>query len=387
LAHLHRLTAVAFARDRSAYYLKELNDEALEEAGGSYMRKILWVGMILVAVLAAIGGSFSKGPEVVLSTSVSTIEVSCPDAEGCFSLLGEAIQQAPAGATIRMAPGIYYEKPLIIDKSLRIEGVQTETGRSPRIVLVDVGTALLIQGSSQMVVELQGLAIEALALDPFFDGGESIGVGVFVQTPENVQVTLTGVRIRSHQGIIIGGDQPGELSVEVVDANILAARLGIAMSLGRLILRESELRGPPLPALSTPFHGVFLQPLPSQRIEAVLTGTRIEGFSIGLMASASSELGQGRVDLQGVENVIASNRGDGLYFAGDRIDVELSRNEIRGNGGYGLKLALPECTPEGARPELKFQGLIQGTDNSLSDNKKGDLCPQDYPWPEGFRKP
>jgi hypothetical protein len=286
-----------------------------------------------------------------------------------------------------MAPGIYYEKPLIIDKSLRIEGVQTETGRSPRIVLVDVGTALLIQGSSQMVVELQGLAIEALALDPFFDGGESIGVGVFVQTPENVQVTLTGVRIRSHQGIIIGGDQPGELSVEVVDANILAARLGIAMSLGRLILRESELRGPPLPALSTPFHGVFLQPLPSQRIEAVLTGTRIEGFSIGLMASASSELGQGRVDLQGVENVIASNRGDGLYFAGDRIDVELSRNEIRGNGGYGLKLALPECTPEGARPELKFQGLIQGTDNSLSDNKKGDLCPQDYPWPEGFRKP
>ncbi len=351
------------------------------------MRKILWVGMILVAVLAAIGGSFSKGPEVVLSTSVSTIEVSCPDAEGCFSLLGEAIQQAPVGATIRMAPGIYYEKPLIIDKSLRIEGVQTETGRSPRIVLVDVGTALLIQGSSQMVVELQGLAIEALALDPFFDGRESIGVRVFAQTPENVRVVLKEVNIQSYQGMSIAGDQPAELTVEVVDANIRAALVGIAMNMGHLILRGSKLRGPGIDSLIAPWYGIILQPSPSLPIRATLIGNRIEGFGIGLMAVGSSRLRQGRVVLQGVENEIVSNRGDGLYLLGDRIDVELSRNEIRGNRGYGLKLSLSACAPEGARPEFKFQGLIQGTDNSLSDNAKGDLCPADYPWPEDFTKP
>lgn len=96
------------------------------------------------------------------------VEVSCPYPEGCFSLVGRAIRQASAGAIIRIAPGIYYEKPLIIDKSLRLEGIPTETGRLPRIilVLVDVGMAVLIQGSSPITVELLRLSIEALARDP-----------------------------------------------------------------------------------------------------------------------------------------------------------------------------------------------------------------------------
>jgi len=356
------------------------------ELEGNRMRRALGAGMILVALFG-----LGEGPLRWSEGAPSAIEVSCPKAEGCFSLLGEAIRQAPVGATIRITPGIYYEKPLILDKSLRIEGV-TEGDRLPRIVLVEVGTAFLIRGSSRMTVELQGLAIEALAQDPFSDKN-SIGVQVLAQGPEEVRVTLTGVQIRSYQGIAIGGDPQGERSVSVevnvVNTSILTAGLGIGigMGLGRLILRESELRGPPFPlsALGAPLYGVLLlNPPPSQRIEAVLTKTRIENFGIGLMASASSKLEQGRIDLKAVGNVIASNLGDGFYLLGDRVDAELSRNEIRGNGGYGVKLAFPECAPEGARPEFRFQGLIQGRDNSLSDNKKGDLCPEDFNWPPDF---
>ena len=360
------------------------------------MRRAWRAGMILVALLGGLGEGPSRWSAGAPSASTAAVlDVSCPDAEGCFSLLGEAIRQAPMGATIRITPGIYYEKPLILDKSLRIEGV-TEGDRLPRIVLVEVGTAFLIRGSSRMTVKLQGLTIEALAQDPFSDKS-SIGVQVLAQGPEEVRVTLTGVQIRSYQGIAIGGDPQGERSVSVevevnvVNTSILTAGLGIGigMSLGRLILRESELRGPPVPlsALGAPLYGVLLlNPPPSQRIEAVLAKTRIENFGIGLMASASSKLEQGRIDLKAVENVIALNLGDGLYLLGDRVDAELSRNEILGNGGYGVKLAFPECAPEGARPEFRFQGLIQGRDNSLRNNKRGNLCPEDFNWPPSFVK-
>ncbi len=349
------------------------------------MREMLGMVTILAATLVAVSGASLKWQGSVLSQVAFIIEVSCPDPEGCCSLLAKAIEQAPAGATLRLAPGTYYEKPLTIEKSLRLEGAPSESARSPRIVLVQVGTALRIRAGSPMTVELERVSIEALAQDPF-SGEESVALEVFIKTSSNVQVTLKEVGIRSHQGIMIGGDQPGALVVEVIDTNILAGRGGIGMNLGRLILQGSTLRGPNsvLAALSTPFHGVFLQPIPSGRVEAVLTKNLIEGFSVGLWATASSHLGQGRVDLQGVENVIASNRQDGLYLLGDRVDAELNRNDIRENGGYGIRLALPDCTS--VPREFRFQGVIRGTENEFFNNKSGNLCPPDYPWPPNFIK-
>jgi hypothetical protein len=347
------------------------------------MRNMLGAVTILAATLVAVSGGSLKWQESALSQPAFIIEVSCPDAEGCFSLIGKAIQQAPAGATIRIAPGTYYERPLTIEKSLRLEGLQTEIEGNPRIVLVDVGTAILIQASSLLTVELQRLSIEALIQDPFsFEG--SIGIGVFTQTPEKVQVVLKGVNIRSYQGMSIAGDQQGELSVEIVNADILAALVGIEVNMGKLILRGSALRSPAVPSLRIPWIGIFIQPSPSLHIEALLTGTRIEGFNIGLWAIASSHLGQGRIALQAAENVIISNRQDGLYLLGDRVDAELSRNEIRENGKYGIRLALPDCTS--VPRELRFQGIVQGTENEFFNNKSGNLCPPDFPWPPDFVK-
>ncbi|MGQ9601909.1 MAG: hypothetical protein ACUVQU_04030 [Candidatus Bipolaricaulia bacterium] len=342
--------------------------------------KKLGIGMILV-MSAVIGGFLGESQDAQFA-----IRVSCPDEKGCFALIEEAIQQVSAGATIRVAPGVYYERPLAIEKSLRLEGIPPETGHYPRVILVEVGTAITIRAGSSLAVELERLSIEALSFDPFPSGGESIGIKVFSQTPDDVQIMLREVNIMSHDGISIAGDQPGGLTVEVVDTNIRAALVGIGMNMGRLILRGSRLRSPGIGSLIMPGIGIFMQPSPSLQIEALLTENHIEGFSIGLMATASSHLGQGRVDLRLVKNVIASNQKDGLYLLGDRVDVELSRNEIRGNGGYGLKLALPVCSPEGARSEFRFQGIIQGIDNEFSNNKLGALCPLDFPWPPNFIK-
>ncbi len=349
------------------------------------MRKMLGMVTILTATLVAASGGSLKWQESVLSQPAFIIEVSCPDPEGCFSLLAEAIEQAPAGATLRIAPGTYYERPLKIEKSLRLEGLQAEIGGNPRIVLVEVGTAVLIQASDSITVALERVSIEALAQNPF-SGEESTALEVFIRTSNNVQIALKEVSIRSHQGVIMAGDQPGALVVELMDTNILASRGGISMGLGRLILRGSTLRGPDpiFAAFSPPLYGVYLQSIPSQQIEAVLTKSLIEGFSVGLWAIASSHLGQGRVSLQAAENVIASNRQDGLYLLGDRVDAELSRNEIRDNGGYGIRLALPDCTS--VPRELRFQGVVQGAENEFFNNTSGNLCPPAFPWPTGFIK-
>lgn len=172
-------------------------------------------------------------------------------------------------------------------------------GRYPRIVLVEVGTALLIRAGNPMTVELERVSIEALAQDPF-SGGESIGVGVFAQTPEKVQVVLKEVSIRSYQGMSIAGDQLGELTVEVVDADILAALLGIEMNMGQLILNRSKLLAPKIPLL-VPLHGIFLQPSPSLQINVFLSESLIEGFSVGLWAIA-----------KGAENEFFNNKSGNL---------------------------------------------------------------------------
>lgn len=98
--------------------------------------------------------------------------------------------------------------------------------------------------------------------------------------------------------------------------------------------------------------------------------------------------GQARAAIHGseiVENVYTS--GVLLY---DKVQVHLERNKIADNEEWGVALFVPECnfTTLGARATPQ----ISGRDNEIPDknqphgNKKGALCPSDYPWPPGFRK-
>jgi parallel beta-helix repeat protein len=82
-----------------------------------------------------------------------------------------------------------------------------------------------------------------------------------------------------------------------------------------------------------------------------------------------------------VGNQIMGNHHDGVVLSGAAA-VEISGNEIRENGGRGVSLWQRPCydTPD------EFAGSIVGEGNDISGNAGADLCPPDYPWPEGFVK-
>jgi len=62
--------------------------------------------------------------------------------------------------------------------------------------------------------------------------------------------------------------------------------------------------------------------------------------------------------------------------------LKLWGNNIFDNSGWGVALYTMACGFAGA-PQA-FTGTIQGSANKLHNNGRGDLCPEDYPWPEGF---
>lgn len=77
-------------------------------------------------------------------------------------------------------------------------------------------------------------------------------------------------------------------------------------------------------------------------------------------------------------------RGLGVFGKGGRA-LSLGSalgNRFVENEGCGIEIAHVE---EGAW--TSFSGEIRGRGNEIFDNAQGDLCPEEYPWPEGFTTP
>jgi len=90
-----------------------------------------------------------------------------------------------------------------------------------------------------------------------------------------------------------------------------------------------------------------------------------------------------RLTIQG--NSIEGN-GSGLWIELANNFLEISRNTIRRNREFGIALHRYPCKPD-LPPTLTFPTFIQGQDNVIRENVKGNLCPEDYNWPPNFRKP
>jgi len=84
-----------------------------------------------------------------------------------------------------------------------------------------------------------------------------------------------------------------------------------------------------------------------------------------------------------------SNNEYGVVINDDRTIVTVERNTITYNGGYGIGLAwIYQCqVPDylARRTFREEEEQVKGNDNEIRDNGQ-DLCPPDYPWPEGFVK-
>lgn len=95
-------------------------------------------------------------------------------------------------------------------------------------------------------------------------------------------------------------------------------------------------------------------------------------------------LEKGAVEIR--RNLIRRNQQGVVIRVAHR--VEASDNRILENEGWGVALVLPPCfdVSLGGVPSGDLGLLIQGVNNEMYGNKKGDLCPPGYPWPLGFIK-
>lgn len=106
-------------------------------------------------------------------------------------------------------------------------------------------------------------------------------------------------------------------------------------------------------------------------------------FSLLELFPASGVLVQSGQPL--VQSNLITQNGSGVILQGQSSPT-LTSNQIINNSQYGIALYQKPCFDQVAT-ELGFQGKVLGEANELSGNAKGDLCPADYSWPPGFRKP
>jgi len=86
------------------------------------------------------------------------------------------------------------------------------------------------------------------------------------------------------------------------------------------------------------------------------------------------------------DSEIAHNRYDGIDVGSSGL-LEVYNTRIFANGSYGIQLFMEPCYERWEAAWTPFAGEIRGRGNEIFDNAKGDLCPEDYPWPEGFTTP
>lgn len=348
---------------------------------------------MIIAALASISIGLGYGTfqhTLRSSSNDAVVRIRCLETEGCFRLIGQAVGSAPEGAILEVAAGIYYELPILIERSLTIRGTGPDTiiqGISPGILF----TVQNSDASRVIQVTIEGVSLHYWVfadLDPLSD-----------LTPRGV-LKIQGVRNRMPHG----SEESLSLSTYVVvrrstlssvetairlngaelllEENWITARDG-ALTVGadaRLIAIDNRIlwRG----GLSK---GDALALITLSRAEAEFYGNLIfdgSGVSNSNALPAIFIIGGGQFKFH--KNVI-EDLAVGVTIAGGATSVEFQENEFRKNG-VGIILNMPPCVANPA-PETRFSGVITGQDNLFTDNDI-DLCPglREGPWPPDFVK-
>jgi hypothetical protein len=292
------------------------------------------------------------------------LEIRCSNPEGCHHLLERAIAEAPAGATVRIQQGLYYERTVVIDKPITLEGV-----RKPEIRFTDPGVGFDIrlgQGQDEsMTVVLQDLRI-SVPREPRAGPDEYVGV-VIEGNPDLLSVVLRDSEVEGGMGLVVIGAR-FFMERTLVDATVGAvdgrySRLNIADSILKVdAFDESDPWKYGLPPISIGF----------QSSNILLLRNRIEGGFYGVLLGIDD-------NAQLIQNTITGAM-IGAYIT-DNAVVDLRENRFLDNKKYGIAVSLSDCVP---RPS-GFRGTIDGSHNEFQGNGQ-DLCPLDYPWPENFKK-
>jgi parallel beta-helix repeat protein len=273
----------------------------------------------------------------------------------------------------------------VIDKSLVLQGAGADL---TKIRIVEPGSAITIRSAELVEVMIASLAIAV----PFVWDERRIGTGVvWVQQSDKTQtIVMKDAEIISFSGVIINGRKGsftiqrsrfqnissgvairtrGEITVAVEDTSLSGPFLyADPLGLSRLVISS---------AIS------FITDDSPARAFISLKNNTLDFWHMGLHAVSAGDEGWSKAEFLLIGNTIDYNTV-GVFLAGD-TDAELRANIISNNDN-GMVLFLPPCSPISSYDVTAFRGKIQGRDNVITDNKKADLCPPDYPWPPGFRK-
>jgi parallel beta-helix repeat protein len=162
----------------------------------------------------------------------------------------------------------------------------------------------------------------------------------------------------------------GEIAVAVEDTSFVGPfRYGIPQDILGFIVSSA----------------IYIKAVPSLgKAYVLLRNNEMRFWHYGLSAVSAGHEEWSRTEVLLIGNTIAYNREAGVYLVGD-AQAELRENKIEDNK-YGVELFMPPCVPINPSNILAFRGMVKGQENVIKNNKAGDLCPADYPWPPGFRK-
>lgn len=301
--------------------------------------KIIWV--LLLAVLAAI--LVGAGGRLIQNETVGTTLTVCPS--GCqFARIQEAIDAAEEGDMIRIEDGLYQEN-LVVNKRVTLSGTSSE-GALLR-ALVEDKPVVLIKGA-------QGVTLAGM--------------------------TISGAEI---------GVQMEEVSANILDNKIIVEKFGIKLMNFEAV--ETIIQGNEITANG---QGVGIQLL--GKSPCLINDNHLEGLATGIIVAGAvvCDIRSNRISngwdglLIGsiaqatiIGNQIFGNYNDGVNLSEVAI-VQMSENKISENDGWGVSFRQQPCY----ETEDKFIGSVEGLSNEIVNNGRGDLCPKDYPWPQGFVK-
>lgn len=301
------------------------------------MKAPLAVRLVLLVLVAAAIGASTQGGGAVLTV--------CPS--GCqFSKIQDAINAAKEGDIIKVEAGAYREN-LVISKKLTIQGV------SPDEVMLE---PLNTDEPTVVIQKTEGVIITGLTL---FD---MKAVGLLVRS-SHVKV-LSNKIITDQVGIKAFGFNLEEVTIQGNHFNRLQ-RGGVGiMLLGQIrgMIHENQILNQAA--------GIVLGGFVQSDIRGNQIFKNWDGIVVGAFGEATL-----------IGNQVIRNRNDGIRLA-DKVMATLLENRISLNDGYGVSLWQQPCYDTAAR----FDGVVQGLGNEISGNRKGDLCPPDFPWPPGFKR-
>ncbi len=319
-----------------------------------------WVVLLIVLVAGfALGGTFSAGQ--AQEESASRVWTVC--AEGCdFSSVQAAIDIATDGDVVRVLSGGYHEN-VVIQKAITLEAAPQDD-RPVVLTPKDFEQPTLLIKRPNALEMLEGVVVRGFRISSidWIPGSTSQKPGVAVQI-ENAGVLLEDNIV--YEGTGVDALAPDGTQVVLRDNVILGSgdRGIVLQGNGHFLLSGNR--------VEDKFFGVGVGSL----ARAELKKNTIQNNQIGLVVGGYSEM-------LAEENAIKFNIV-GVELVAFEPTVEFNRNEIARNIRWGLILHHPSCVEE-FDEEAAFHGVVKGRDNVMFDNGNGNLCPQDYPWPEGF---